>query len=688
MPSSPQQDGRPSSPRPTAVIALLAGFAMLAIAIIVVVWSRNGPSADGDGRKPDTHGDQSGEGPSAWDELVRASAYRNVRPGVKYVADAACADCHVEIAEAYATHPMGRSLGPSGAMKPIERFTAEARHPLKLNDFVYEVRRDGDRQFHRETRLSPQGEEALTIEFEAAYAVGSGRTGRSYIVERDGHLFMSPLTWYAEHGWDLSPGYEVNNSHFNRPVVAECLFCHANQAHHVAGTLNEYQSPAFSGHAIGCQRCHGPGQLHVAAQLAGTADDERDLTIVNPADLTPALRESVCQQCHLGGLVRVETRGRRREDFRPGLPWHAVEAVYLAADANALADGASKGNEPTRDNDRFVGHVEQMHMSGCYVGSGGKLGCISCHDPHRLPAESEKLQFYRQRCLQCHGEADCGLPLADRRQQQADDSCHACHMPQAETQIRHAAATDHRIPRLANAPPRRPATSPAPAWSPLVEFQSLTAPGDPAESETTGLASKQSHADGDRDLSVALVRAMDRHPEVINRELLPRMLGLLEQAVNRDPTDVPARDAYAFALARTGDLASALREMENVLDRDPKNETQLAVTASMLMNAQDWATAATLWERAREVNPWIVRYWSELALCYARLGRWPDCARICEQAIERFPDSFGARQLLIESHLVSQRAAEAERQYKRMIELNPPKVDSVRRWWENHPLRR
>jgi tetratricopeptide (TPR) repeat protein len=525
------------------------------------------------------------------------------------------------------------------------------------------------------------------MEFEAAYAVGSGRTGRSYMVERDGHLFMSPLTWYAEHGWDLSPGYEVNNSHFNRPVVAECLFCHANQAHHVAGTLNEYKSPVFSGHAIGCQRCHGPGEMHVAAQLAGTADDERDLTIVNPANLTPALRESVCQQCHLGGLVRVETRGRRREDFRPGLPWHAVEVVYLAANPNDVPSDASNREESTKDVDRFVGHVEQMHTSGCYVGSGGKLGCISCHDPHRLPAESEKVGFYRQRCLQCHGEADCDLPLAERRQRQADDSCYACHMPQAATQIRHAAATDHRIPRIAAAPPRRPATRPTPAWSPLITFHSLTAASGSAGGDK-GLLSTQSRADEDRDLAVALVRAMDRHPEIIDGALLPLMLGLLEQAVKRDPADVPARDAYAFALARVGSLPSALREMEHVLDRDPKNETQLAATASMLMNAQDWAAAARMWERAREINPWIVRYWSELALCYARLGRWPDCARVCAEALKRFPDSFGARQLLIESHLVSRRTAEADREYERMIELNPPKIESVRQWWENHPLRR
>ena len=34
-----------------------------------------------------------------------------------------------------------------------------------------------------------------------------------------------------------------------------------------------------------------------------------DLTIVNPADLAPALRESVCQQCHLQGAFRFPQGG-------------------------------------------------------------------------------------------------------------------------------------------------------------------------------------------------------------------------------------------------------------------------------------------------------------------------------------------------------------------------------------------
>jgi hypothetical protein len=620
-----------------------------------------------------------------WQALLQSSAYLNVRPGVNFVDDATCADCHAEIADAFARHPMGRSLAPTPEASPIEQYTAEKRHPLKTNGFEYQVRRDGARQFHQEIRLSPTGTPALTQEFEALFSVGSGRTGRSYIIERDGHLFMSPLTWYAEYGWDLSPGYEVNNSHFNRPVVSECLFCHSNRYQHVEGTLNAYSNPVFSGYAIGCQRCHGPGELHVAAQQAGTPSDERDTTIVNPAHLAPELRESVCQQCHLGGLVRAETAGRRREDFRPGLPWHAVEAVYVAAGKNATGETPAAGGD--KDPDRFIGHVEQMHLSGCYAGSDGKLGCISCHDPHRLPEESAKVAFYRDRCLRCHGETDCSLPPDVRRQRNSDDSCYACHMPRAATQIRHAAATDHRIPRSPGVGGTK-TPSPDPAWSPLVSFRSLIRPATAEESGKGDAKPSRPDANPDRNLAVALVRVIDRYPTLMDAQQIERTQALLQQMVSQKPDDIAARDAYAFVLARGGQLPEALQQMEEVIRRQPRSESYVAAAASMLMHAQNWAGAASLWEQARGLNPWIVRYWSKLALCYARLARWDDCGELCETGIQRFPDSFGLRQLLIESLLIRGRTGDASREYDRLIELNPPKLDSVRRWWDNHPGRK
>src|SRR5260370_1455425 len=81
------------------------------------------------------------------------------------------------------------------------------------------------------------------------------------------------------------------------------LPCHARTAERVEHAESRYHEPLFrQGSAIGCERCHGPGELHVhrredSAWMGGGFDE----TIVNPGRLEPALREAVCQQCHLQG---------------------------------------------------------------------------------------------------------------------------------------------------------------------------------------------------------------------------------------------------------------------------------------------------------------------------------------------------------------------------------------------------
>ena len=125
--------------------------------------------------------------------------------------------------------------------------------------------------------------------------------------------------------------------------------------------------------------------------------------------------------------------------------------------------------------------------------------------------------------------------------------------------------------------------------------------------------------------------------------------------------------------------------LENARLDQERNDRLLA---EGVVSRSDHQQVTLVWEQAREVNPWIVRYWTELALCQARLNRWAECAKTCEQTLERFPDGQGARQLLIECRLVEGRTDEAEQEYKRMMELNPPKAESIRQWWENHPLRK
>jgi hypothetical protein len=355
-----------------------------------------------------------------------SSLYENTREGVSYVGDVACVRCHAEIARSYGKHPMGRSAAAAADVMPAVRGLV-----LEVGELAYSIDRRDGRVFHQETRRDAEGRVVARIEAEARYAIGSGTHGFAFLVERDGGLYQSPLAWYSEkQGWDLAPGYRIENLHFDRPITLDCLYCHTNRVELVEG-----KPPRFHGLAIGCERCHGPGALH-ARRPART--DGRDLRIVNPATLESlSLRDAVCEQCHFQGTDRTTMPGHSPFDYRPGLALAEFVRVW-----SSRADPSQRLHA--------VGQVEQMRASRCYRQSDGRLGCISCHDPHRLPEAGERVAYYRDRCLECHADRGCTLPRPARLRRNASDDCTACHMPRAPaTDVPHTSRTLHNVPRVA-----------------------------------------------------------------------------------------------------------------------------------------------------------------------------------------------------------------------------------------------
>ena len=420
----------PASPR--RVPLRRAAVAVVALLAIGIAWARwTSPRRNGSSSAKISHRSTGAR------DIYADTPFKNARPGVAYVGDAACIRCHREIALVYRSHPMGRSLAPVGGTGEGLPTTAASGLPFEYRGLHYTVERREGRVFQKATRRDAAGNVLAETAAEVRFALGSGRRGTAFLIERDGFLFQAPIAWFGQKGrWDIAPGLGEGNSYpsFERPIQPECLFCHTNQLRHVAQTLNQYEPPIFEGHAIGCERCHGPGALHVKG---GGLSTEPDLTIVNPAKLAPTLRDSVCQQCHLQGLFRFPRAGRDFFDFRPGLPLHRFLAVFVQKNGN-------------QDKLEVAGQVEQLESSRCFRASRGQLGCTVCHDPHRLPEPSIKAAYYRERCLECHEKKGCALPLAERQARGRGEDCIACHMPRSNTTIAHVAVTDHRIQRGAS----------------------------------------------------------------------------------------------------------------------------------------------------------------------------------------------------------------------------------------------
>jgi Tfp pilus assembly protein PilF len=546
---------------------------------------------------------------------------------------------------------MGRSLTPASDPRAAGHLGGGGRAAFEALGLGYAAQRRGDRLVHRETVAGPGGEVVASVEAEVSYVIGSGRRGAGYLVVEDGYVFESPISWYPrKRVWDLSPGYRQDNEHFDRPVSAECLFCHSNRVEPVEHTLNRYHLPLFRGEAIGCERCHGPGELHVRLRREKPEEAaEDDDTIVNPRRLGPALREAVCEQCHLQGQARVLRRGRGVFDYRPGMPLELFWSVFVFP-PEAAADP------------RAVGQVEQMHQSRCYQASRGELGCASCHDPHKLPPEAEKVAYYRGRCLGCHATGSgCSLP-APARLARGDD-CVVCHMPQlSTTDIAHVAATDHRIPRDADHEPRRPVPASPPQGPPLRAFRG---------------------GDG-RDLGVALTDlAMQAPPGPLRTHFSGAALPLLEDATWAAPDDVRAWEARGYALRCLSQPRDALEADEKALALAPGREMALAEAATAAGQMGQAEDASNYWRRAVAVSPRRWHYHYELGQLLADQRRWADALAELDTALRLNPASVNARILQVGCLIDNSQEDQARAAFARLLALKPPREQELRRWFTN-----
>ena len=85
---------------------------------------------------------------------------------------------------------------------------------------------------------------------------------------------------------------------------------------------------------IGCEDCHGPGELHVRQENKEDINlpFENAVTIVNPPKLSPQRRIDVCQQCHLEGQAWALNGNNTWFDFRPGMLLKTHRSVYSPSD--------------------------------------------------------------------------------------------------------------------------------------------------------------------------------------------------------------------------------------------------------------------------------------------------------------------------------------------------------------------
>ncbi len=415
-------------------------------------------------------------------------------------------------------------------------------------------------------------------DYRVDYVVGSGEHASGYLVNIGRHLFQSPVAYYkSRQSYDLAPGYEnTPDPDFTRPVSEECVLCHSGTALYVPGTLNEYRSPAFPAEGITCERCHGPAERHLQDPRAGT--------IVNPAKLKPAARDSICEQCHLFGVARVPNPGKKPSDFFPGQSLEDTFTIYR----NVMPEGSSTGAF------KVISHVEQLALSACSRKSDGRLWCATCHNPHEKMSQS--VDYYRTRCLSCH---TASLPASHPPR---DSDCIGCHMPRRDAKDGgHTAFTDHRIQRHPEPQPDLPPDAGIAAWrEPSPDLQS-------------------------RNLGIAYIDVgMQRHsaPFIIQGY---RTLTEVQRQFTNDP------DFFKWigeALLVGKQSADAKLAFERALQLDPNSALTEASAASPYILEGDTGHAIAHLERAVTLDPLDLPAASTLISLYQKQGKLTEASEL------------------------------------------------------------
>jgi photosynthetic reaction center cytochrome c subunit len=414
-------------------------------------------------------------------------------------------------------------------------------------------------------------------EYRIDWVVGSGNHASGYLVDIGGHLFQSPVAYYkSRQSYDLAPGYEHQpDPDFTRPIREECVLCHSGTALHVAGTLNQYRSPAFpaSEEAITCARCHGPAEKHLANPRAGN--------IVNPAKLEPAARDSVCEQCHLFGVARVPNPGKNLSDFVAGQRAEEVFTTYH--DANPT--GAFK----------VISHVEQLALSACARNSNGRLWCGTCHDPHDKPLQP--VAYYRSVCLTCHAAK---FPAAAHPAKDSD--CLSCHMPRREAKDGgHSAFTDHRIQRRPESLPDAPADGGIAAWrqpAPDLQARNLGIAYIDAGMQRKSsqfivqgyrtLTEVQAQFSNDSDFFKWIGEALLLAQQTSEAKMA------FERALELDPNSPLAEASAASPYVASGDATRAIAHLERALTLDPLYLSAASTLMSLYQKESNTAEADAL----------------------------------------------------------------------------------------------
>jgi predicted CXXCH cytochrome family protein len=556
-------------------------------------------------------------------------ATRGAAPG--YVEDRACAVCHTQIAESYRHKGMSRAFFRPQPSTDIEDFSAPPFFHAPSRQYL-QIQREGERLVFRRWQTDAAGRPIHLFEQEVDWILGSGNNARTYLYRTpSGEMFQLPLAWYTQtRSWGMPPGYDrPDHDGVLRRVRRECLFCHDAYPELPAGADAPgapHAFPAELPEGLGCQRCHGPGAEHVWLATGGVGPAaEIRAAIFNPGRLPKPRQDEVCMTCHLQpsvALPGLRRFGRGDFSYRAGEP---LSDYLVQVDVEEEGQARSERFEINH-------HAYRLRQSRCFLESGGGVGCLDCHDPHRVvPKEEMKMQV-GSACRSCHASLPAG---------HAQDDCASCHMPRRRTQdVVQVLMTDHRIQRGPGGPELlAPRAERDPVLTDLRLLEPVGSLSEIYRAAAVVRASGSAEAVRFLERKLPEVRPAEPDPwlDLVQAQLQKRRFAEAEITLaalrERRPEDPLLLEWLALARAGQGKLDEAIDLTRSALARG-SNRVEAEYNLGRLLAAKGaHEEAEAHLARAVALKPNLVPAWFHLGEVRAALGRRQEAAECYERAL-------------------------------------------------------
>jgi Tfp pilus assembly protein PilF len=635
--------------------------------------------------------------------------FKNVQS--EFVGDKACVSCHEDLYNSYQSHGMAQSFYALTSKNVVEDFNAAPIKDPKSN-YEYRVYQEGGKYYQEEYEMEA-GQKIHTAVREMKYVMGSGTAARTYLTEENGRYYELPLTWYTQaKKWAFSPDYEDYNQRFTRLIPSRCMACHNSFPKEEKDVLGKFSDVKMG---IGCERCHGPGSLHVEERLADPDFKGTDYTIVNPKRLPLDRRLDVCQQCHLTSSVSLLRDGREAFSFRPSEPLSTHLALY------------KETVDEQNGQINVISHADRMRQSACFRAlehSAKQMDCVTCHNPHQ-GFRKEGDAYFNLTCIKCHeiGKLGNSVVATAKADHQSSSNCISCHMPKTESDAPHSAFTDHFVRIVKNdkvqykeqskgevklTPYFKDESENADVYEGIAYITFGRQKNNPnavtngISKLETALANKEGLADSKYMLGLAMFqegRVNESIPWLEKAIALKgnsaMWLNTLAQAYESGASNpTKAEELYRKALAiqpkastirvnlgrfleAQGRGGEALALYQEAAQEDPYLEEAQYNLGSLYLRQNQAQQAEVALHKAYALNPNHVKTLTNLGVLWAQQGKEMDAKRLFERALRLEPNNLDALSNLATFYAQKNRLNEAMPLLEKVTQLSPTNATAM-----------